>query len=584
MHDMTIRQYCDRRLSGLRLEREDWFNHWKELADYIMPRRGRFLLSERNKGNKINTKIIDNTGTIAARTLASGMMSGITSPARPWFRLTTADPGLANFEPVKEWLYSVETVMRRVFATSNIYNCLHTTYYDLGVFGTSGIIIDEDREDMLRGYPLTTGEFFYAVNDRLEVETMYREYSMTVWQCVSMFGLENVSPTVRSMYDRGNYDQWVEVIHALERNPDAKPMGKYGARMGEDAFYAKQRVRSAQKAFRSCYYEKGANTQQMLRCSGYDEFPLLAPRWDVTSTDAYGRSPGMDALGDVKQLQHMEKKAAQAVDKMVTPPLQGPSSMKNTPTSGLPGGMNYVDAAQPNGGLRPVFEVNPRLAEFNVKEGECRNRINSAFFADLFLMMAQTDRKEITAREVQERHEEKMLALGPVLERLQNELLDPLIDRTFEVLVKHSKPGWDGLDSRMVIPPPPKELVNMDIKVDYVSILAQAQKAIATGGIERLSGFVGNLAGVNPQVLDKIDFDRAVDEYGDALGISPKIIRGDEEVKKIRDERNKAMAQQQQAAQMQQVASTAVQGAEVMSKTDTGSKNLLTDILGMRAA
>ena len=170
----------------------------------------------------------------------------------------------------------------------------------------------------------------------------------------------------------------------------------------------------------------------------------------------------------------------------------------------------------------------------------------------------------MTAREVVERHEEKMLQLGPVMERLTDELLDPLIDRTFSVLLRNGD-----------LPPPPEELQGMELKVEYISILAQAQKLVGTSAVERLASFVGNLAGVRPEVLDKINFDEMVDQYGGMLGVPPQLIRPDEEVAKLRQARAQQAAQAQQA----EAAAASVQGARVLSETDTSSDNALTRIL-----
>jgi len=581
---MNDRKHYERRMSALQQERQSWESHWRDLSDYILPRRGRFMgfgnkqNGQPNRGDKINSKIIDSTATFALNTLSSGMMSGITSPARPWFRLVTGDPAMMEFGPVKEWLSSVETTLRRVFATSNIYNCLQSTYEELGLFGTAALFVEEDYNDIVRGYPFTCGEYFVANSPRLAVDSIYRSFQLTVSQVVGRFGIEKCSQHVKAAYDRGDYDQWVTVCHAVEPNPHKLGVvPEFAGRRGSASPY----IPADRKAFISCYWEQNSTDKgSFLSIGGYDEFPVMAPRWHLTGSDSWGRSPAMDALGDVKQLQHMEKTAAHAIDLMVKPPMQAPSALKNQPATILPGGITYVDAMSQGQGLRPTFEVNPRLNEFAMKEGEVRDRINRAFYADLFLMMAQSDRRQVTAREIDERHEEKMLALGPVLERLQNELLGPLIDRTFNILVRNSQAGWQGLTDKMVLPPPPPEMKGMDLKVDYISILAQAQKAVGTVGLERVAGFVGNLAAANPEVLDKFDMDQAVDEYGEMLGVSPRVIRSDVKVEALRQGR----AKQQQAMQQAQAGMTAVQGAKVLSDVDTGQKNALTDILGMRVA
>lgn len=538
-----------RRLSQLKLERSSFEGHWQELSDYLAPRRGRFLVTDRNKDRR-STLILNPAGRLASRTLANGMMGGVTSPARPWFKLSTPDPDLAEVGAVKVWLDDVTRMMRQVFARSNFYNAIHTVYGELGTFGTASLLIDEDYDDVIRCYPFSIGEYYLANSHRLDVNTLYRECSYTVSQLVEMFGLDAVSTRVKDAWSRGSYDAWIECAHAIEPNPS-----HIEGRAGADG-----------KPFRSVYYEVGGDTDKLLHKAGYYEWPAPSPRWDLLAGDVYGNSPGMDALPDVKALQIMEKRKAQGIDKMVNPPLQAPNNMKSFGISMLPGGVNYYDAASASAGLRPVYEVQPRLAELLGSMQEHEQRIDRAFFADLFLMMAQSDRREITAREVDERHEEKLLQLGPVLERLHDELLNPVIDRVFAIM-----------DRNGLLPPAPPDLKDVDLKVEYVGLLAQAQQAVAVGSIERFASFVGNLAAVNPAALDKFDMDQAVDEYGQAVGVAASLVIPDDQVMKIRGDR----VQQQQMQQQMGMAQQAAEGAKTLSEVDTGSGgNLLANILG----
>lgn len=544
------RRYLQR-LAALKSERESWVQHWRELSDYLLPRKGRFSLSDRNKGDRRNSKILDSTGTLAVRTLAAGMMSGITSPARPWFRLTTPDPDLMEFAPVKEWLFHVERRMREVFGRSNVYNALHAAYEELATFGTAAVLVDEDHRDVIRCYSFTAGEYALGTSARMNVNAFCREFTLTVGQTVERFGLESVRPQIRTQYEQGQVDGAVEILHVIAPNPRYRE-GRLGAR----GF-----------PFTSCYLDlAGGDGKDFLSESGYQEFPVLAPRWDVTGADVYGRSPGMDALGDVKQLQQAQKRKAQGIDKMVDPPMVAPPALRNQPASVLPGGVTYVDTTQTGGvGFRPAYEVNPRLGELVQDIQETQGRIRAVFHADMFQMMVLSDRRTMTAREVEERHEEKLLLLGPVLERLHNELLDPLIDRTFSIMARNG-----------LLPEAPQEIAGESLRVDYISILAQAQQAVGVGSIERLLGFVGNLAGMKPETIDKLDLDQAVDEYAGMIGAPPKMVVPDDLVEKRRQARAKLQAQQAQ----QEQTLAAVQGAKLLSETDTSGQNALTAALG----
>lgn len=551
------RMRYERRLTALKTERQSWDAHWKELAEHIQPRRSRFFQSERNKGDKKNATIINGTPTWAARVLSSGMMAGITSPARPWFRIATPDSDLNEFSAVKEWLHEVEKRIREAIRKSNIYNALHLLYSDISIFGTSAMHVEEDAEDYLRAYIFPVGSYCLANSARHAVDSVFRELSLTVGQIAEQFARKpggemdwsNVSTNVKLAYERGDVDGWIEVVHLIEPNREMKP-----GMLGPDGM-----------PFHSCWYEKsGDDPNKMLRKSGYEEFPTMAPRWAVTGEDVYGYSPGMEALGDCKTLQLLERRSLEVLEKIVRPPMVGPTSLLGVDVSLLPGGLTPVDEAKPGQSFRPAIDVNPQAYTAAAAEKrEFEQRVKQSFFADLWLMLSQ-GAPQMTAREVAERHEEKMLQLGPVLERLQDELLEPLINRVVGVLARNGD-----------LPPMPEELQGMDLKVEYISILADAQKLLGTTAVERLASFVGNLSAANQEVLDKLDMDQMVDEYGEMLGVPPALVRSDEAVEQIR--KGRAEAAQQQMA-MAQAAQTA-QSAKVLSETDVEGPNALTKML-----
>ena len=535
------------RWGQLRNERESWMSHWKEISDYLLPRSGRFFVTDRNRGDKRHNSIYDSTGTRALRVLAAGMMAGMTSPARPWFRLTTFDPQLDESAAVKTWLADVTRLMQMVFAKSNTYRALHSMYEELGAFGTASTIVLADFNSVIHHYTLTTGEFAMAADHRGQINTLYREFQMTVAQMVREFGRDNCSPTVQTLFDRGALEQWVTIMHAIEPRVDRDVTKRDDRNM----------------AWKSVYFEHGGNEDQILRDSGFKEFPALCPRWATTGGDIYGNSPAMEALGDIKQLQHEQLRKAQGIDYKTKPPLQAPTSLKSRDVDTLPGGISFVDAAAPNGGIRSAFEVNIDLSHLLADIQDVRERIKGSFYADLFLMLANGTNPQMTATEVAERHEEKLLMLGPVLERMHNEILDPLIEMTFSRMVEAG-----------IVPPPPDELQGTELNVEFVSMLAQAQRAIATNSVDRFVGNLGAVAGIKPEVLDKFDADRWADAYADMLGIDPELIVPGEQVALIRKQRAEAAQAQQQAALLNQGADI----AQKLGSVDTSKQSALTDV------
>lgn len=549
----TIKSYR-KRLESLNKEFTGFRPLYQELSDYHLAHRGRFLVSDRNKGHKRNTKQINNTSRLAVRTAASGMHAGMTSPSRPWFRLSSGDDELDNITSVKLWLFQVQTKMYNVFSSSNFYNSVHSLYSELIVFGVAAMGMFEDFDNVIHCQPYTIGSYRLATNGKNVVDTFYREYQITVGQCVKEFGMDNCSASVQNQWKKGNTEDWVDVVHVIEPNDDrdsASPLAK-------------------DKRFRSVYFEsgtaKGLDDKYLLR-SGFDDLPIMAPRWDVTGEDVYAVDcPGMDALGDTKALQLGERKLYQALDKVVDPTLQAPSTMRGQLTNGrLPQG-EVVFFEGVEGGIKSIYDFRPDLNAMVSINEKTELRIKRAFYEDLFLMLANTDRRDITAREIAEKHEEKLLALGPVLERLHTELLNRANTRLFNILQRNG-----------VLPPPPPELDGRDLTIVYISVLAQAQRMAATSSGERLVGFVGQLAAtVWPDAAHKIDIDQVIDDYAEALGVNPAAVRSDADVKVIIEQQQ----QQQAMAQAMAMAQATAEVAKTTSQAKTTSDNALGNMVG----
>jgi hypothetical protein len=344
-------------------------------------------------------------------------------------------------------------------------------------------------------------------------------------------------------------DAWIPVIHAIEPRADRDPSKKDAKNM----------------AWGSYYFELTGATDTMLRESGYKQFCAVVPRWTKVGGDIYGRSPAMNALGDIKQLQHEQLRKANAIDYQTNPPLNVPSSLKNQDVNRLPGGITYRDPSAGKESISSLFEVNLDLNHLLADIQDVRTRIRSRFFSDLFLMINQMEVGKMTATEVAARQEEKMLMLGPVVERLNHELLQPLIEITFTHMLEGG-----------AIPQPPDELSGMELSVEFVSVLAQAQQAIGTNSMDRFTGTIGVIAQMKPEVLDKFDADYWAESYSEKLGVDPKLIVDDDKVAALRDARNKAQAAQQQAAVMEQQSKTA---NNLANSPTGGPPNALQDMM-----
>jgi hypothetical protein len=556
------RERIDLIVSQMETERSSFISHWRDCAKMISPRTERINAYDVNQGEKRNQNIIDGSATLASRTLRAGMMSGITSPARPWFRLTTPDPDLRELANVKYWTDDTRDRMNAVFLRSNLYRVLPITYGGMSTYASHAFLIEEDAEDTIRCVPFLIGSYSIAQNYKLQVDTFHRKFRMTARQIVQQFGVvdgdmrkidwSKISKDVKDAFENGNTEVWFDVGHIIQPNDN----------------YIPNSLLSKNKKYSSDYYEIGSSNsfsrEVFLLEDGYDYFPVLVPRWEVNGEDTWGTNcPAMEALGDVQQLQTGEKRSLQAIEKMLNPPLIAPTSMKNKSISHVAGEITYSDIREGQQGLRSIYDVRFDVGAMENKQTQVRQRISRYFFEDLFLMLAQSDRRQITAREVEERHEEKLLALGPVLEQLNQDLLDPLVQITFEIMSK-----------RGMLPPAPQELQGLDLQIEYVSVMAQAQKLVGLSSLERFGGIVANAAQFDPRVLDKVKSDQYIDEAANILSIPARVVASDEEVSKIRDNREQ---QQQQQAKMEQ-AQMGAKAIKDIAGADQG--DILKQVLG----
>lgn len=544
-----------RRWQELRNERQSWFPHWQQLGRFFAPRAGRFVdfdasapfststaASVRtNRGEKKHGHIYDNSPLRSVDVGVAGLIAGMTSPARPWFRLRTPDESLNERHNVRAWLHFNMLNMRRIFAESNTYRALRRIYEELFVFGTGATILLPDFNTGVRHHTTTIGEYALGLNGLEEVDSLYRQLDMTVEQLVDKFGFENCSQKVQNLYDEKNFLQWIPVLHGIEPRKDRNPM----------------KFDNQNMPWQSFYLEIGGDSEKFLRMSGHRDFPVLAPRWKVNGHDFYGEAPAMRALGDVMQLQQEQYRKAQAIDYQTQPPLQVPSSLSEAVKKG-PGSYTIVDGIQQK--IQPAWEVDLNLQNLLNDIIDVRQRVAQAMFEDIFLMFTTTRRgvQPPTAEEIVAQQEEKLLMLGPVLENLHDELLGPLVEKTFAIMLE------GGL-----VPPPPPELEGQPLNIEFVSTLAQAQKLIGLSNLDRMVGTIVNLSSVAPSALDKLNTDEVVNAYADALGIDPDLIVADEDVALIRQQK----VQQQQQAELSAALPAVAKSVKDLGETDVANAN-----------
>ena len=525
---MKKTQYSKNYFNSRRAELEVAYNaikpDWQDLADYFLPRSVRFLARTANKPPAKNKKIKDSTPLLAVRNFSSGMMSGATSPATNWFKVRIRNYGKEGSYAVKTWCNSVENLFRDIFNSSNLYRVLPSVYKQLGVFGISVLGLMNDEVSVLRCQLLPIGSYRIAKNQKGDVDTICRVYMETAKNLYDKFGEENVSKEVLEAIHSNRYEDLFEVVHFVEPNKDYMP----------DSVWAED------KEFVSVYYEFASSEDKFLSKSGFDKFPYAVFEAEVNGEDVYPcECPGVNALPDVKQLMSMVIDEGKAVKKMISPTYKGPASLKNKKMIDAPAA--FIEEDENGRGLSPIYEVNPRVLEVDSIIEKLKTSIKEIFYNDLFAMILNTAERSRTATEVNELKEEKMVLLSPLLQQIHNGL-NQIIDWVFQESIQLN-----------ILPEPPVEIMGQEMDIEFVSTLAQAQKAVKISAMERFTTFTVNLAQtLDTSLKNKLNASKIIDDYADYANISPEQIISTEEFEKQKQKEAEAQNQKQAIEQVKE--------------------------------
>lgn len=556
-----LRKHADQRLKGLAALRRPQEPAAEETARFTLRRISPYLRSmgsERNEvqraadgtvynGSAANNRMFNATASRAHRTLKAGLSSGMSSPSQPWFKLKIERTDLMEVQAVKEWLDDVTNLLYAFFSQTNIYQALQHTYGELGWAGTGALLWVPHWQYGAVGFSTTFGECWLGQDDGLRVDTMLRDTSMTVAQMYERFPTDKLSDAVKRLHTAGKLDTMVPVRQMIEPNRE-RAFGK---------------LDKTNMPYRSYYFDSKCDGEKVLEVGGFKRKPMATPRWEATGVDIYSDGPAFDALPESKKAQLQEVRLQQAMDYTVRPALEMSVANRNNGANLIPGGVTWSAAQDLQGqGTKAIWQVNPSALPAISQDitGRTEPAIEAAFFANLF--MAITNMRGIQPRNIEEiakRNEEQLAQLGPVVDRVQVELLSVVVMQTFEILA----------DARR-IPPVPEQLNGIELNIEFVSVLAQAQKMIGLGSMERALGFIGNIAGVYPAIVDKPDFEGMVDEYTSRLGIPARTMRSNEDVEAVRASR----AQQEQMANTAAMAPAlkdVAAGAELLSRTDANA-------------
>tara|TARA_R110000803_G_scaffold52732_2_gene108473 strand:- start:13119 stop:14723 length:1605 start_codon:yes stop_codon:yes gene_type:complete len=526
---MKPQQYVAR-LETLEGDRRNWDDHWQEIAEVVFPRRADFT-QDVTKGERKTVRVVDSTAVLANELLGAGLHGMLTNPSSKWFKLRLSSLELMEDEEVRAWLEEVE---RRIYIAlnsprANFSSHIHELYLDMTAFGTGVMFVGEDpKTGDLTFSTKHLKECYLAEDNQGFVDTVYRIFEFTARQIIQRWGIEKASRAVKASFDKGEFDKKFDILHAVQPRTDFI----HGSMAREDMPVA------------SVYLLKAE--EHILEDGGFEEMPWVAPRWTKVSGETYGRGPGVSTLPDVKMLQEMAKTVIKAAQKVVDPPLLVPDDGALNPVRTVPGGLNFRrSGSDPITPLQTGGRIDIGLEIMN----DTRQRIRSGFFIDQ-LQMQQGP--QMTATEVLQRQEEKLRLMGPILGRLQSELLGPLVERVFGIMQRRGK-----------FPPAPEILADAEYDIEYVSPLARAQRQADAGGLLRVFEIGSPILQMQPESAQIVNGEEAIRWLADMFGVPNSLIKTAEQMQALKQAQAEAQQQQQQMEQLQQGLAAAQQGADV---------------------
>lgn len=533
-----------RRYESLKGDRAVWEDHWQQIAELVSPMRADFNI-QRTAGEKRSSKIFDGTPGLAAENLASGLWGLVTNSANEWFEIQSEHEDINEDYASKVWLDIATQRMRGAFAAGGMrfYARAVDLYFDLVTLGTGIFFCEEEGASGRMFYSCRSlAECFIAEDDRETVDTVFRRFQWSARQAQKRWG-DKVGKEVKAALEKNEPDRKFEFLHAVYPRED------YDNRAGP--------VAERGKAFKSCYVD--VEGKALLAEGGYYEFPYQVPRWSMKSGGVYGDSPAMLALPDTKMLNTMAKTSIVAAQKIADPPVLAADEVTVRGLRMTPGGTIYGGVDEQGRARYQPFQSGGDVGLTLEMMQQRREAVREAFYYSLLIMVQQPN---ATATEFLMRNEEKMRLMGPHLGRLQMEFLDPLIDRQFNVMARAG-----------AFPPPPPALAQYpQLKIEYVSPLARAQKATDGAAIVRTLNSIAPLAAAKPEVWDNFETDKISRGLSDAYGMPAYMLTDPRRVAQIRAQRERVMRAQAVVTAAAPVAGAAKDAADAFTTLQRGGQ------------
>lgn len=527
---------------GHRAHRE---SRWRELKRWICPTRGLFDSGVSDFEDKQELVRFTHASTSALMRGASGMTSGMTPRNIAWFRPDFAESALIEAQGARTWLDITAQRMRDCLGSGGFYQAIQAFNIDLLAFGC-GLLYAEKAEDTpLHFETCQVGSFCVETDRHGRLSAVARKLQFTCHELAGEFGENSISPASRAKLGKNPWEK-INVWHLCRENRDNGP--------DVDSFF----------------WEEGAS--DFLRQSFYHEMPFFYTCWH-DDANIYGTGPGDAALPDAMQIDELERRKLEGIAKITDPPVQIPTRLKDWLNLG-PGGINHVEA---DSTIRPILDLSPyshSLPQLREEIATVSQRLEQTLYAAIFTSMPLDQRpRDMSATEFLERKREALQQLGPVISAYEPNVLTPML---YRVLLT--------LDRRGLMPPAPRELAgyNLTMKMEFISPMANALRQTDAQTTRALFQDVAMIAQAtqNPEVLDKIDTDQMVDELATDLGCLGSIVRSDDEVAQIRQQRQAAQMQQaQMQAQMQQAQAEETAGKALKNQAEAAqtAKQLFTE-------
>ena len=517
-------------------QRGIWEQHWREIAERVLPRNNWFQATDKVEGEKRTEKVFDATAGLALDRFAAAMESMLTPRTQQWHRLKVRNPELKENAEIQEYLDEVTQILFQVRYSprANFASQAHENYISLGAFGSGAILIDDIVGYGIRYKSIHLSEIYFCENHAGIIDKVHRKFEMTARQAMQKWG-DKCPDKIKTAVEK-NPEQKFEFIHCVKPNEDFKP-----GRMNYEGM-----------PFASYYLSIEGN--QMVSVGGYKTFPYAISRYVTGPKEVYGRSPAMTVLPDIKMINEMSKTVIRAAHKIVDPPLllqeDGVLQAFNT----RPGALNYGGVDDQGRQTVVPLQTGARV-DIGMEMMEQRRKvINDAFLITLFQILVEAP--NMTATEAMLRAQEKGALLAPTMGRQQSEMLGPMIERELDILARAG-----------VLPPMPEALMEVEgeIEIEYVSPLNRAQRAEEGVAIMRTLEAVAPLAQIDPGVMDIFKPDEIARELAEINGVPAKILRSKEEVMAIKEEQFQAAQAQQLLAAAPVAASTAKTLAETQA-------------------